>query len=203
MSKLPLSSSNHHLHSLPRHMRCLLPSRRIGMKSWLTRAVLLVLLAFLATPSFAQIQTGEIHGRVTDASGAVLPGVSVTVEGRSLIQPEVTVTTETGAYSFPRIPVGTYAIRFDLAGFRQLLQLGIVIQYGFAAQINAKLEMSTVQETVTVSAASPVVDTKQTTTGATFTTEALQGIPSARDPWVLLEQTPGVVMNQQNVGGNK
>jgi hypothetical protein len=60
-----------------------------------------------------------------------------------------------------------------------------------------------VQESVTVSAASPVVDTKQTTTGATFTAEVLQGIPTARDPWVLLEQTPGVVMNQQNVGGNK
>ena len=174
------------------------------MKHWLTRALLLVLLAIPGTPSaFAQIQTGEIHGRVTDASGAVLPGVTVTVEGRSLIQPEVTVTTETGAYSFPRLPVGTYSVRFELAGFRQLTHQGVQIQSGFAAQINAKLDLSTVQESVTVSAASPVVDTKQTTTGATFTTEVLQGIPTARDPWVLLEQTPGVVMSQQNVGGNK
>jgi hypothetical protein len=173
------------------------------MKHWLTRSVLALLALFATQPAFAQIQTGEIHGRVTDASGAVLPGVSVTVEGRALIQPEVTVTTETGAYSFPRLPVGTYTVRFELAGFRQLQQQGVQIQSGFSAQINQKLELSTVQETVTVSAASPVVDTKQTTTGATFTAEALQGIPTARDPWVLLEQTPGVVMNQQNVGGNK
>jgi len=151
----------------------------------------------------AQIQTGEIHGRVTDASGAVLPGVTVSVEGPALIRPETSVTTDTGAYSFPRLPVGTYSVRFELAGFRQVLQNGVQIQSGFSAQITAKLELSTVQETVTVSAASPVVDTKQTTTGATFTLEALQGIPTARDPWVLLEQTPGVVMNQQNVGGNK
>lgn len=173
------------------------------MKYWFTCA-LTALLALCVTPvAFAQIQTGEIHGRVTDGSGAVLPGASITVEGKSLIQPEVTVTTETGAYSFPRLPVGTYSIRFELAGFRQMLQQGVQLQSGFSATINAKLELSTVQETVTVSAASPVVDTKQTTTGATFTTEVLQGIPTARDPWVLLEQTPGVVMNQQNVGGNK
>ena len=155
------------------------------------------------TPAVAQILTGEIHGRVTDTSGAVLPGVSITVEGPALIQPEVAITTETGAYSFPRLPVGVYSVRFELAGFRPTLQQGVQIQSGFSAQINARLELSTVQETITVSAASPVVDTKQTTTGAVFTTEVLQGIPTARDPWVLLEQTPGVVMNQQNVGGNK
>ena len=174
------------------------------MNHWLTRAAAaLLVFVGISTPSFAQIQSGEIHGRVTDASGAVLPGVTVTVAGRALIQPEVTITTETGAYSFPRLPVGTYSVRFELGGFRQLVQEGVQLQSGFSAQINAKLELSTVQETVTVTGASPVVDTKQTTTGATFTTEVLQGIPTARDPWVLLEQTPGVVMNQQNVGGNK
>src|SRR5262245_52971234 len=173
------------------------------MKHWLTRSVLAVLTLVATPPAFAQIQTGEIHGRVADASGAVLPGVSVTVKGRALIQPEVTITTETGAYSFPRLPVGAYNVRFELAGFRQLQQEGVQIQSGFSAQINAKLELSTVQETVNVTGASPVVDTKQTTTGATFTTEVLQGIPTARDPWVMLEQTPGVVMSQQNVGGNK
>ena len=166
-------------------------------------AALVAALLSAAVPSFAQILTGEIHGRVTDASGAVLPGATITVEGPALIQPEVSVSTETGAYSFPRLPVGVYSIRFELAGFRPTQQPDIRIQSGFSAQINVKLDLSTVQETVTVSAASPVVDTKQTTTGATFTSDVLQGIPTARDPWVLLEQTPGVVMSQQNVGGNK
>ena len=74
------------------------------MKDWLTRAITMLLALFVSSRAFAQIQAGEIHGRVTDASGAVLPGVTVTVDGRSLIQPEVTITTETGAYSFPRLP---------------------------------------------------------------------------------------------------
>jgi len=173
------------------------------LKGSFTIVLLAVLLAGGSSPAFAQILTGEIHGRVSDTSGAVLPGVTVTVEGPALIRPETGVTTESGAYSFPRLPVGTYSIRFELPGFRHVQQTGIQLQSGFSAQVHAKLELSTVQETVTVSAASPVVDTKQTTTGATFTAEVLQGIPTARDPWVLLEQTPGVVMNQQNVGGNK
>src|SRR5687768_5739645 len=159
--------------------------------------------ALCAAPLSAQMLTGEIFGKVTDASGGVLPGVTVTVEGPALIRPEVTTTSDSGAYSFPRLPIGTYTVRFDLPGFRQIVQEGIRIATGFAAEINPRLDLSNVQETVTVSGESPVVDTKQTTTGATFTQDMPQGIPTARDPWVLLEQTPGVVMNQQNVGGNK
>jgi hypothetical protein len=168
-----------------------------------TIAALGAAIVMCATPLSGQILSGEIFGRVTDSSGALLPGVTVTLEGPALIRPEVATTTETGAYSFPRLPIGTYTIRFELAGFRQLVQEGVQIATGFSAEINPRLDLSTVQETVTVTGESPVVDTKQTTTGATFTQDMLQGIPTARDPWVLLEQTPGVVMNQQNVGGNK
>ena len=157
----------------------------------------------LAIVLAAQIQTGEIQGQVADASGAVLPGVTVTLEGPALLQPETVVTSTTGAYRFPRVPVGVYRLRYELPGFKQIIQEGVQINTGFAAEVNVRLELSSVQETVTVSGASPIVDTKQTTTGATFTQDMMQSLPSARDPWVLLEQTPGMVMNQQNVGGNK
>jgi hypothetical protein len=168
-----------------------------------TALMVWALLAVCDSPAAGQILSGEIHGRVTDRSGAVLPGVSVTVESPALIRPEVAVSTETGAFSFPRLPVGIYTVRFELPGFKQFVHQDVQLTSGFAAEINARLELSAVQETITVTAASPVVDTRQTTTGATFTAEVLQGIPTARDPWVLLEQTPGVVLNQQNVGGNK
>ena len=175
------------------------------MKSLTMRTTALAVLAWslCAIPAVAQMLTGEIHGRVTDVSGAVLPGVTVSVIGPALIRPETAVTTDTGAFSFPRLPVGTYDVTFELPAFRRLVQQGVQLATGFSAEINVKLELSTLQETVTVTGQSPVVDTKQTTTGTTFTQEMLQAIPTARDPWVLLEQTPGVVMNQQNVGGNK
>src|SRR5262249_16162305 len=73
---------------------------------------------------------------------------------------------------------------------------------GLNAEIDTKLEISTVVETVTVSGASPVVDTRSTSLAASFSKEALETIPTARDPWVVLQQTPGMVMSGQNVGGN-
>src|SRR5690349_5630560 len=122
-------------------------------------AMCLVLLVGIV-PALAQVSTGEINGKVTDASGAVLPGVTVTLSGPSLIQPMVQTTTETGAYRFPRVPIGTYSISFELTGFKTAVRADIIIQVGFAAEINPKMEISTVQETVTVTGESPVVDTK-------------------------------------------
>ena len=73
---------------------------------------------------------------------------------------------------------------------------------GFSAQINAQMAVSTVQETITVTGQSPIVDTKETGTKQTFTNELLQSIPSARDPWVILQQTAGIAMDRENIGGN-
>ena len=168
------------------------------------RAGLLVCLVLLAgvVPAFAQVSTGEIFGKVNDGTGSVLPGVSVTLSGPSLIQPMVAVSSETGAYRFPRIPIGSYVVSFELAGFKKLVRTDIIIQAGFNAEVNGKLEISTVQETVTVTGVSPVVDTKSTTLSASFTKDQLEKIPNARDPWVIIEQTPGMIMSGANVGGN-
>jgi len=155
-----------------------------------------------AFPALAQVSTGEIFGKVVDGSGAVLPGVSVTLSGPSLIQPEVAVTSEIGSYRFPRTPIGTYTVSFEIAGFKKFVRADIIIQAGFNAELNTKLEISTVQETVTVTGASPVVDTASTSLSSSFTKEALDKIPNARDPWVIVEQTPGMIMSGTNVGGN-
>src|SRR6185295_4854547 len=101
------------------------------------------------------------------------------------------------------LPIGVYAVSFELAGFKKTVRTDVVIQAGFNAEINGRLEISTVQETVTVSAASPIVDTKSNTLGSNFGKDLLDAIPSARDPWVILEQTPGMVMDRENVGGNQ
>ena len=151
----------------------------------------------------AQTQTGNIVGKVIDASDAVLPGVTITLEAPVLLQPIVAQTSETGSYQFPRLPVGIYRLKFELAGFRTLVREGIHVDLGFNVQINVKLEPSGVSETVTVSGASPVVDMRDTKTGGTFTIDALQNIPSARDPWVILQQTTGVAVDRENIGGNQ
>jgi hypothetical protein len=168
------------------------------------KAFVVALVALLATGSLAtaQQQTGEIFGKATDESGAVLPGVTVTLTGDVLLQPLTAVTSETGSYQFPRLSIGTYAVRFELTGFKTVVNEGIRVTVGFNAQVNAQLGISTVQETITVTGESPIVDTKETGTKQTFTNELLQSIPSARDPWVILQQTAGIAMDRENVGGN-
>jgi hypothetical protein len=168
-----------------------------------TALVTTALLLFVGTSTAVAQQTGEIFGRAADTSGAVLPGVTVTVSGPALIQPRVSVTSETGTYRAPELPVGTYTVTFELAGFRTLSLQDIRVTIGFRAQVNGNMELSTVQETVTVTGASPLVDTRETGTSSTFNLEQLQNIPSARDPWVMLERTPGITMDRSNVGGSQ
>ena len=145
---------------------------------------------------------GSIFGKVTDASGGVMPGVTVTVTGTGLQLPRVAVTTETGAYQFPNIPIGTYAVTFELQGFKKATRPDILIVAGFNAPIDQALEVGTMTEEVTVSAASPVVDTKRTTIGGTFDVQTLEKIPTARDPWMVIYMAPGVQLSGTNVGGS-
>src|SRR4030095_16526730 len=96
------------------------------------RRVLAVLVMLVSSaPAFAQgggaSSTGTIQGRVQDAQGAVLPGVTVTATGPALIQPQTTVTSETGNYRFPAVPPGSYSVSFELAGFNTLKRDGIQI----------------------------------------------------------------------------
>jgi len=160
-------------------------------------------LLVVATHAGAQVQTGEIFGKATDGSGAVLPGVTVTVSGPALLQPRTASTTDTGSFRFPQMPIGTYDVKFELSGFKTIVRQGVRIELGFSAQINAALEVSSVEETITVTGESPIVDVKETGTGTAFSNEQLQNIPSARDPWVMLERTPGITMDRTNVGGSQ
>ena len=149
----------------------------------------------------AHAQAAGIFGKVTDSSGGVLPGVVVTVAGPTLQQALTQVTTETGAFQFPVVPIGTYTVTFELSGFKKVVRPNIVLTSGFSAPVNPKMDVGNMSEEVTVSAAAPVVDTKKTTVGGTFTAEILEKIPTARDPWQIINMTPGVQAGL-NVGGS-
>jgi hypothetical protein len=171
---------------------------RVGVTALLAALALIV----SVSSAGAQSQTGDIFGRVTDSSGATLPGVQVTIASPVLLRPLTATTSETGSFQFPRLGVATYSVKFELAGFRTVIKEGIAVTVNFGANVSTQMAVSTVQETVTVRGESPVVDTRNTGTNQTFTTEMLQGIPSARDPWVILQQTAGIAMDRENIGGN-
>jgi hypothetical protein len=172
------------------------------MRLRITVVSLVVLLAMSGLARAQGQQTGSIFGKATDQSGAVLPGVTVTLTAPILLQPLVAATSETGTYEFPRLEIGAYTVKFELTGFKTVVNEDVRVTVGFNAQVNAQMGVSTVQETITVTGQTPVVDTKETGTKQTFTNELLQSIPSARDPWVILQQTAGIAMDRENIGGN-
>ena len=177
------------------------------MKRWTTGLVTFVSALVLATSAFAQgggaSSTGTIQGRVTDAQGAVLPGVTVIAESPALIGQQTSVTSETGNYRFPAVPPGTYTLTYELPGFTTVKREGIQISLGFTANINVELALATLQETVTVTGDSPVIDTSATRVVQNFKMEQLQSIPNGRDMWALLAVTPSVQMSRIDVGGNR
>ncbi|MEZ5286582.1 MAG: carboxypeptidase-like regulatory domain-containing protein [Vicinamibacterales bacterium] len=154
------------------------------MKRW-SLAALAFVLAFAAAPAFAQgggaSSTGTIQGRISDAQGAVLPGVTVTASSPSMLGEQTTVSSETGNYRFPAVPPGTYTVTYELAGFNTLRREGVQITLGFTANLNVELTLATLQETVTVTGASPIIDTTSTRVQQNFKLEQLQSIPNGRD----------------------
>jgi hypothetical protein len=151
---------------------------------------------------FAQT-TGSINGLVTDNTGAVLPGVTVNASSPVLMGTQTTVTNPEGQYRFPTLPPGTYRLTFELTGFSTVVRDGIVVQVGFTATVPVQLAVASLQETVTVSGASPVVDVQNTNIQNNFTNEVLKSIPSARDIWSLIGVTPGITVERFDVGGSR
>ncbi len=177
------------------------------MKRWTTGGFALLIALTISASAFAQgggaSSTGTIQGRVSDSQGAVLPGVTVTASSPSALGVQTTVSSETGNYRFPAVPPGAYTVTYELAGFNTLRREGIQISLGFTANVNVELALATLQETVTVSGQSPVIDTTATRTVQTFTLDQLQSIPNGRDFWALLAVTPSVQMSRIDIGGNR
>jgi hypothetical protein len=172
--------------------------------SRLWRVFLCCSLLFGALPAHAQVQTGSIVGSVTDDSNAVLPGVTVTLSGDRLIGgPQTLITDTTGSYRFDRLPPGDYTLKFELQGFKTVERAGIRVNASFVATVNAKLEVGSVTETITVVGESPTVDTKSNLQQTVMTQEILEGVPSGRDPWSLAKLIPGVQVATYDVGGTQ
>ena len=112
-----------------------------------------------ASTAWAQA-TAQLSGRVTDDSGGVLPGVTVTVTQTDTGFTRTTVTDDGGGYVLPNLPLGPHRLEVMLAGFRTFAQTGIVLQVGATPAINVTLGLGELAETVTVEAAAPLVDTQ-------------------------------------------
>ncbi len=153
-----------------------------------------VLISALGPPLLAQRTTGGISGTVKDASGSVLPGVSVAVSGPNVVGDQTTTTNEHGFYRVLNLPPGEYQVVFNMTGFKTVTHRGIRVGLGSNLEQNASLEISQLQESVDVTAEASVVDTTSSEVGSNFDREFVENAPLRRFSFFdLVAAAPGAM----------
>jgi hypothetical protein len=172
------------------------------MKRIMGSLAVLMALAFAVT-AHAQVQTGSILIRAVDEQGAVMPGVSITISSPVLVGGSMSGVTDAGGVNrFPSLVPGTYSIKMELSGFTTITRENIVVLVGQTTPVEFAMKVAAVAENITVTGASPTVDTTSATVAVNLSEQLIQGTPGGRDIWALVEaKVPGLVMSRPDVGG--
>ena len=151
-----------------------------------------LLVAMVAAAS-AQDFRGAVNGRITDESGGVLPGVSVVVTNMETKVASSTVTSETGGYSVLYLAPGTYIVAAELQGFKKVVRDNVEVRLGDRLELNFKLDVGRMEETITVSAETPLLETRSASAGQVIDEKRIALMPlSDGNPFVLARLAPGV-----------
>jgi hypothetical protein len=170
------------------------------MSRRLVQAALVALcLGLSALPVSAQVFTGRIDVTVKDSTGAVLPGVTVELSGAATA---TTVTDTRGEARFLNLAPGRYGVIAKLSGFTDYKNDNVPVGAGSVVPLSVTLAVGGVATAVEVRAPeTPVIETKRQVVATNVSLDELQNIPTSRDPWVVLQTVPGVVVDRVNVGG--
>jgi len=169
--------------------------------SWRRVLVVAAVLLLASTGSvFAQEQTGNLYGTVTDNEGGALPGVRVELTGVGA--PRTQFTGPQGQFRFLNLDPGNYGLTASLEGFSTVEYPNVNIRVGRNTTLEIKLSPA-VEEVITVTSESPLLDERKVSAGTTVSQIELEKIPTARDPWAIVTQTPGVLSDRVNVGGDQ
>src|SRR5688500_8708246 len=164
-------------------------------------AVVCFLVASLGLASAQSVSSGTIHGTIRDQSGGVLPGVTATLTSPALqVRELVQITNAEGEYRFVDLPAGTYLLKFELTGFSTMIREDLRLTVGFTARVDENMKVGAMEESVTVSGQSPVVDMTSTSAAVAFTKEILDSVPRGRDLQNVLAMAPGVTQETMDVG---
>jgi hypothetical protein len=161
-------------------------------------SAIILVLAVCSAPAYAQLHTGRIDVSVLDLTGAVLPGAAVDVSGP---QSQTETTDMHGEAHFLNLAPGTYTVRAALSGFSDYLNRAVDVRAGASVPLRISMTVQGVATQVQVTSDVPVVDARTVTTATNLSLSDMQDIPSARDPWVMLQTVPTVIVDRVNVGG--
>ena len=148
---------------------------------------------------------GAIGGTITDASGAVLPGVTATLSNTrgSIGGNQEAVTDARGTFQFVRLVPGVYTVKADLAGFRSAVQENVVVNADATARVDLRLEIGTLEEGVLARGESPLLDTTSALKQTVLSREVLDSMPNRSDVWGVARVIPSVILNKVDVGGSE
>ncbi len=168
-------------------------SRNLTLASWfISFSIALILVCGSVTPLSAQYTTARLSGIVTDATGAVVAGATVTVQDVGTGYSQTTTSTDAGEYLFPSLPVGNYQIKVSMAGYTSYVQKGIALSLGQAASQNVQLQVGKVEQQVIVTANSSLVTTDSATVGQLIDQKEISQLPlNGRDVQQLVFLAPG------------
>jgi hypothetical protein len=174
----------------------------VRLRKALGNGIWVVLICTFSAPASAQ-QASGIAGAVSDPSGAALPGVTVEAASAALIEKVRTaITDNSGRYNIVDLRPGTYSLTFALPGFSTIRREGIALTVGFTATINAQMQIGALEETVTVSGASPLVDIQNTQQQQVLPSDLLQALPTGVKGIAMLSKlVPGMRGGGADVGG--
>jgi carboxypeptidase family protein len=168
-----------------------------------SRAIVFALACLAGSPAIARAQS-TIIGVVRDTSGAVLPGVSVEASSNVLIEGSRSAITDgQGNYRIVDLRPGVYVLTFTLSGFQTFKREGLELPTNFTATVNADMKVGSLEESITVSGASPVVDVQSSSRTTVLTRETLDAIPTGRTIQSVGQLVVGVSLNVPDVGGSR
>jgi len=145
----------------------------VGRQFSILGVAVCLLLVSPGSASAQSVSSGTIHGTIRDQSGGVLPGVTATLSSPALqVRQLVQVTDADGGYRFVDLPAGTYLLKFELTGFSALIRENLRLTVGFTARVDENLKLGAMEESVTVSGQSPVVDMTSTSASVARNTDA-------------------------------
>jgi hypothetical protein len=171
--------------------------------SRILRFLAAALVVSMAAPAMAQVQTGSILVKAIDPQGAVMPGVTVTISSSVLVAGSMSAVTDAGGVNrFPSLVPGTYAIKVELSGFQTINRENIVVLVGQTTPVDFSMKVASLAENITVTGASPTVDTTSANVNVNLSEQLIQGTPGGRDIWALVDaKVPGLVISRPDVGG--
>ena len=172
------------------------------MKGIVSGLAVLIAVA-VASPASAQIQTGSILVKATDEQGAVVPGVTITISSPVLVAGSMSGVTDAGGVNrFPSLVPGTYVVKIELPGFQTIIRENIQVLVGQTTPVELSMKLASVAETITVTGASPTVDTTSANVAVNLSEQLIQSTPGGRDIWALVEyKVPSLLITRPDVGG--